>query len=73
MIVGMGVDIIEVPRVRASIERFGNRFLRRLFTEAEIRYCEPKANKHERFAARFAAKEAALKALGTGLSRGISW
>lgn len=73
MIVGMGVDIIEVPRVRAAIERFGERFTNRLFTEAETRYCESKANKYERFAARFAAKEAALKALGTGLSRGISW
>ena len=73
MIVGMGVDIIEVPRVRAAIERFGERFLRRLFTVGEIRYCESKANKYERFAARFAAKEAALKAIGTGLSRGISW
>lgn len=73
MIVGMGVDIIEVPRVRAAIERFGDRFLTRLFTPDEIRYCESKANKYERFAARFAAKEAALKAIGTGLSRGISW
>jgi holo-[acyl-carrier protein] synthase len=73
MIVGMGVDIIEVPRVRAAIERFGERFTNRLFTEAEIRYCESKANKYERFAARFAAKEAALKAIGTGLSHGISW
>ena len=73
MIVGMGVDIVEVPRIRAAIERFGDRFLHRLFTAAEIRYCESKANKFERFAARFAAKEAALKAIGTGLSRGISW
>lgn len=73
MIVGMGVDIIEVPRVRSAIERFGDRFLKRLFTPGEIRYCESKANRYERFAARFAAKEAALKALGTGLSRGISW
>lgn len=73
MIVGMGVDIIEVARVRAAVERFGERFLRRLFTEGEIRYCESKANKYERFAARFAAKEAALKAIGTGLSRGVSW
>ena len=73
MIVGMGIDVIEVARVRASIERFGDRFLQRLFTENEIRYCESKANKYERFAARFAAKEAALKAIGTGLSRGVSW
>lgn len=73
MIVGLGVDITEVPRVAASIERFGERFLRRIFTEAEIRYCETKANRIERFAARFAAKEAALKALGTGWRRGIAW
>ncbi len=73
MIVGMGVDIIDVARVQASIERYGDRFLRRLYTEGEIAYCASKANKYERFAARFAAKEAALKALGTGLSGGISW
>jgi holo-[acyl-carrier protein] synthase len=73
MIVGMGVDIAEVARVRSAIERFGDRFLHRVFTEGEIRYCASKANKYERFAARFAAKEAALKAIGTGLSRGISW
>lgn len=73
MIVGMGVDIAEVGRVRSAIERFGDRFLHRVFTEGEIRYCASKANKYERFAARFAAKEAALKAIGTGLSRGISW
>src|SRR3954453_8798334 len=73
MIVGTGVDITEVPRVAATIERFGERFLRRVFTDGEISYCESKHNKVERFAARFAAKEAALKAIGTGLRRGISW
>jgi holo-[acyl-carrier protein] synthase len=73
MIVGSGVDITEVPRIAASIARYGERFLRRIFTEAEIRYCDSKANKAERYAARFAAKEAALKAIGTGLSHGISW
>ncbi len=73
MIVGMGVDIAEVPRVQAAIERYGARFLNRLFTAAEIRYCESKANKYERFAARFAAKEAALKAIGTGWKRGVTW
>jgi holo-[acyl-carrier protein] synthase len=73
MIVGTGVDIAEVPRIAASIERFGNRFLSRVFTAAEIAYCGPKANSAERFAARFAAKEAALKAIGTGLHYGISW
>lgn len=73
MIVGTGVDITEVPRVAASIQRFGERFLKRVFTDAEIAYCESKQNKAERFAARFASKEAALKALGTGLRMGISW
>jgi len=73
MIVGTGIDIVEVPRVAAAIARFGQRFLSRVFTEAEVRYCESKANKMERYAARFAAKEAALKALGTGWQRGIAW
>jgi holo-[acyl-carrier protein] synthase len=73
MIVGTGVDITEVPRIAASVERFGDRFLRRVFTVGEIAYCETKANKAERLAARFAAKEAALKAIGTGLHYGISW
>lgn len=73
MIVGTGIDIVEVPRIAAAIERFGERFLARVFTPDEIRYCKSKANSTERFAARFAAKEAALKALGTGMSRGISW
>jgi holo-[acyl-carrier protein] synthase len=73
MIVGTGVDITEVPRIAAAIERFGERFLKRIFTDAEIQYCQSKVNSVERFAARFAAKEAALKALGTGLRMGISW
>ena len=73
MIVGTGVDIVEVPRVTAAIERFGRRFLARIYTEAEIRYCQSRRNSAERFAARFAAKEAALKALGTGWGRGVAW
>lgn len=73
MIVGSGIDLVEVPRIAAAIERFGERFVGRVFTPDEIRYCKSKANSVERFAARFAAKEAALKALGTGMSRGISW
>jgi holo-[acyl-carrier protein] synthase len=73
MILGTGVDIAEVPRIRASIERFGDRFLRRIFTEGEIRYCERKATRFESYAARFAAKEAGMKALGTGWSRGVRW
>jgi holo-[acyl-carrier protein] synthase len=73
MIVGTGVDIAEVPRIRETIERFGDRFLRRIFTEGEIRYCERKARRFESYAARFAAKEAGMKALGTGWSRGVRW
>ncbi len=73
MIVGTGIDITEVPRIAAAIDRFGGRFLRRVFTAGEIRYCESKANRAERYAARFAAKEAAMKALGTGWSRGVRW
>jgi holo-[acyl-carrier protein] synthase len=73
MIVGTGIDITEVPRIAESIQRFGDRFLRRIFTEGEVRYCESKANRVERYAARFAAKEAAMKALGTGWSHGVTW
>jgi len=73
MIVGLGIDIAEPARVRAAAERYGRRFLERVFTEKEIAYCERKRNKWERFAARFAAKEAAMKALGTGWRRGVRW
>jgi holo-[acyl-carrier protein] synthase len=73
MIIGTGIDIAEVPRIAATLERFGRRFLARVFTEAEIHYCDSKQNRAERYAARFAAKEAALKAIGTGWRCGISW
>jgi holo-[acyl-carrier protein] synthase len=73
MIVGTGIDIAEVPRIRQSIERFGDRFLQRIFTPGEIRYCDSKMNRFERYAARFAAKEAAMKALGTGWNHGVRW
>ena len=73
MIVGMGTDIAEVERVRAAIERHGESFLRRVFTASEIAYCEKHRNKFERYAGRFAAKEAAMKALGTGWRRGVRW
>ena len=73
MIVGTGIDIAEVERIRQTIERFGRRFIERVFTADEIRYCESKANKIERYAARFAAKEAAMKAIGTGWNRGVTW
>jgi len=73
MIVGTGVDLAEVPRIRASIERYGARFLDRVYTPAEIAYVERKANRYERYAARFAAKEAGMKAIGTGWRHGVRW
>ncbi|HST12712.1 MAG TPA: holo-ACP synthase, partial [Terriglobales bacterium] len=73
MIVGTGIDIAEVPRIREAIERHGQRFLNRIFTEGEIQYCESKANRVERYAARFAAKEAGMKAIGTGWKQGVRW
>ncbi len=73
MILGTGIDIAEVDRIRAAIERHGDRFVRRVFTEREVAYVETKANRFERYAARFAAKEAGMKALGTGWRGGIGW
>jgi holo-[acyl-carrier protein] synthase len=73
MIVGSGIDVVEVPRVAAALQRFGQRFVGRIFTDGEVRYCESKANRVERFAARFAAKEAGMKALGTGWNHGVRW
>ncbi|NYF79273.1 holo-ACP synthase [Granulicella arctica] len=74
MVVGLGTDLMEIARVEASIERYGEQFLRRVFTEGEIAYCQQKKRTAaESFAARFAAKEAGAKALGTGISRGIAW
>jgi holo-[acyl-carrier protein] synthase len=73
MIVGTGVDIAEVGRIKTAVERFGDRFLNRVFTPAEIQYCVGKPNAAERLAARFAAKEAGMKAIGTGLRHGVTW
>jgi holo-[acyl-carrier protein] synthase len=73
MIVGLGVDITEVDRIEAAITRHGRPFLDRVFTPAEITYCQKHRNHAERFAGRFAAKEAAMKALGTGWRRGVRW
>jgi holo-[acyl-carrier protein] synthase len=73
MIVGLGVDITEVDRVRGAIERQGERLLKRVYTEKERAYCEKFKNKYERYAGRFAVKEATMKALGTGWSRGVRW
>ncbi len=74
MVLGLGTDMIEIRRIEASIFQFGQRFLDRVYTPGEIAYCQRK-QKHaaESFAARFAAKEAGAKALGTGISRGVSW
>jgi holo-[acyl-carrier protein] synthase len=72
VIVGTGIDIAEVPRIRAAMERH-NRFRERVFTDREVAYAESKANRYERYAARFAAKEAGMKALGTGWRGGLAW
>lgn len=71
-VLGVGVDIVEIERIRALLERYGERFARRVFTEAERNYCESRRNGASCYAARFAAKEAVLKALGTGLA-GCRW
>ena len=74
MIVGSGVDLAEVDRIRAACERYGTRFIERVFTPAEIAYIERRpAGRYERYAARFAAKEAGMKAIGTGWRRGVRW
>jgi holo-[acyl-carrier protein] synthase len=73
MIVGMGIDIAEVKRIGAVIESQKERFLRRVYTPDEVAYCEQFRNRYERYAGRFAAKEAAMKALGTGWSNGVRW
>ncbi len=73
MVLGIGTDLAEVQRIRSSIERYGERFLNRIYTETERAYASSKANAAERYAARFAAKEAGMKALGTGWRRGVKW
>lgn len=72
MTLGIGIDIIEVPRIAAQLSK-DQRFKHRLFTDGEITYCEAKRFKAQNYAARFAAKEALLKALGTGLSGRMKW
>jgi holo-[acyl-carrier protein] synthase len=73
MVLGIGTDLAEVGRIRNSMERYGDRFLHRIYTDAERAYASSKANAAERFAARFAAKEAGMKAIGTGWRRGVTW
>jgi len=72
-IVSVGLDATDIPRVRETIQRYGDRFLRRVYTDAEIAYCAARRDPVPSFAARFAAKEAGMKALGTGHSRGVLW
>lgn len=73
MIFGVGIDIIEIERIKSSIEKFDQIFLNKIFTKTELEYCESKKNKYQHFAARFAAKEAISKALATGWSKGFRW
>lgn len=70
---GIGIDVIKVERITESLERFGERFEKRLFTEDELAYCRSHKDPLPHLAARFAAKEALFKAIGTGLSNGVSW
>jgi holo-[acyl-carrier protein] synthase len=72
-IIGTGLDATEISRIAAAIERYGDHFIRRVFTEGEIAYCRARKGFAASFAARFAAKEATMKALGTGYSRGVYW
>ena len=73
MIFGIGIDVVEVERVESSIAEFGERFVSRVFTEAERAYCESQKRPAIHYAARFAAKEAVAKALGTGIGKELSW
>jgi holo-[acyl-carrier protein] synthase len=73
MIVGSGIDLVEIGRIQRSMERYGQRFLDRVYTAAEQAYCLRKRQAAESLAARFAAKEAGAKALGTGISQGVNW
>jgi len=72
-IIGIGLDATDIPRIAQAIARYGDRFTHRVFTEAEIAYCSSKHNPSPHYAGRFAAKEAAMKALGTGHTQGVLW
>jgi holo-[acyl-carrier protein] synthase len=73
MVIGIGIDVIQNERIAGSLERFPDRFVSRIYTEAEAAYCRSCPNPAIHFAARFAAKEAAFKALGTGWAKGVQW
>jgi holo-[acyl-carrier protein] synthase len=72
-LIGLGLDVTEISRITYMLERYGSRFKQRIYTDGEIAYCERRKAAASSFAARFAAKEAAMKALGTGRSRGVLW
>ena len=72
-IIGLGLDACEIPRVEQALRRWGVRFLGHIFTRGEVEYCQARHHAAQHFAARFAVKEAAMKALGTGRSRGVAW
>ena len=73
MILGVGIDIIEIDRIRESVDKYGDHFLKKIFTEVELEYCLSKNNKYQHLAARFAAKEAVYKALATGWHENMTW
>ncbi len=73
MVLGVGIDIIEIERIKDSIEKYGDRFLDKIYTANEIKYCSKKFNKDQHLAARFAAKEAVYKAVASGWEEGINW
>ncbi len=73
MVLGVGIDIIEIDRIKESVEEYGDSFLKKIYTPNEIKYCFEKFNKYQHLAARFAAKEAVYKAVSSGWEQGISW
>ncbi len=73
MIVGIGIDLVHIPRIERMIARYGQRFLNRVYTRQEAEICQKRNRPHEAYAIRFAAKEACSKALGTGMRQGIAW
>ena len=73
MIVGLGTDIVEIVRIGKMVERHGELFLNRVYTDDEIRYCQRRKHSYQHYAGRWAAKEAVMKTLGTGWTRGVGW
>ena len=73
MVIGIGIDIIEIDRVRESVDKYGDHFLQKIYTEKELKYCLNKSDKYQHLAARFAAKEAVYKALSSGWDKNIGW